>query len=107
MIISGGENIYPAEIEGLLAQHPAVAECAVLGVPDERWGECVVAVVVLRPQAQAGDEDLLVEVRSRLARYKQPRRVVRVLQLPKTALGKVQKSVLRETLNEPGTPAPP
>ena len=108
MIISGGENIYPAEIEGLLAQHPAVVECAVLGVPDERWGESVVAVVVLHPQeAQASDEDLLVEVRARLARYKQPRRVVRVLQLPKTALGKVQKSVLRETLNEPGTPAPP
>lgn len=107
MIISGGENIYPAEIEGLLAQHPAVAECAVLGVPDERWGETVVAVVVLHPQAQASDEDLLVEVRARLARYKQPRRVVRRPQLPKTALGKVQKNVLREILNEPGTPAPP
>ncbi len=107
MIISGGENIYPAEIEGLLAQHPAVAECAVLGLPDERWGESVVAAVVLHPQAQATDEDLLSQVRARLARYKHPRRVVRVLQLPKTALGKVQKSVLREALSAPATPTPP
>jgi fatty-acyl-CoA synthase len=100
MIISGGENIYPAEIENLLLQHPAVLECAVLGQPDPRWGEAVVAVVVLRAQDVPGpsDEALLASVRSGLARYKHPRRVVRVSALPKTALGKVQKDLLRAQL---------
>ena len=100
MVISGGENIYPAEIENLLAQHPAVAECAVLGQPDAQWGEVVVAVVVLHAHVQPppGDEDLLLPVRQALARYKHPRRVVRVAALPKTALGKVQKDVLRAQL---------
>ena len=101
MIISGGENIYPAEIEGLLAQHPAVAECAVLGVADARWGERVVAVVVLRDQQTASDDELLTRVRERLARYKHPREVVRLQSLPKTALGKVQKALLKERLNAP------
>jgi fatty-acyl-CoA synthase len=100
MIISGGENIYPAEIENLLLQHPAVLECAVLGQPDPRWGEVVVAVVVLRAQdvPAPSDEVLLASVRSGLARYKHPRRVVRVSALPKTALGKVQKDRLRAQL---------
>ena len=101
MIISGGENIYPAEIEGLLAQHPAVAECAVLGVADARWGERVVAVVVLRDQQPVSDDELLAQVRERLARYKHPREVVRLQALPKTALGKVQKAQLKERLNAP------
>jgi len=100
MIISGGENIYPAEIENLLLQHPAVLECAVLGQSDPRWGEVVVAVVVLRDQEgpSPSDEALLASVRSGLARYKHPRRVVRVSALPKTALGKVQKDQLRAHL---------
>ena len=100
MIISGGENIYPAEIENLLLQHPAVLECAVLGQPDPRWGEVVVAVVVLRAQEvpPPSDEALLASVRSGLARYKHPQRVVRVNALPKTALGKVQKDLLRAQL---------
>ena len=96
MIISGGENIYPAEIEGLLGQHPAVAECAVLGVPDARWGERVVAVVVMHEQQAVSDDALLALVRERLARYKHPREVVRLQALPKTALGKVQKALLKE-----------
>ena len=101
MIISGGENIYPAEIETWLAQHPAVAECTVIGMPDPRWGERVVAVVVMRDAAQASDDELLALVRERLARYKHPREVVRMPALPKTALGKVQKAVLKERLSAP------
>ena len=99
MIISGGENIYPAEIETLLAQHPAVAECTVVGMPDARWGERVVAVVALREQHAASDDELLALVRDRLARYKHPRDVVRLPALPKTALGKVQKALLKEQLS--------
>jgi fatty-acyl-CoA synthase len=94
MIISGGENIYPAEIENLLAEHPAVAECAVLGVADAQWGEAVVAALVLRPGQAADDDALAAFLRERLARYKLPRRYVRLDALPKTALGKVQKAAL-------------
>ena len=105
MIISGGENIYPAEIENLIAQHPAVAECSVLGQADERWGEVAVAVVVLRdPQAGDGwDAPLRAFLDGRLARYKWPRRWVRLEALPRTALGKVQKAALKALLE---TPAP-
>ncbi|TBR73812.1 MAG: long-chain fatty acid--CoA ligase [Burkholderiaceae bacterium] len=104
LIISGGENIYPAEIENLLAGHPLVAECAVLGQPDAQWGEIVVAVVVLRPQAAGADaladwEPTLREfLRTRIARYKQPRRWQALPALPKTALGKVQKQQLAQIL---------
>ena len=101
MIISGGENIYPAEVETLLAQHPAVLECAVIGLPDARWGERVVAVVVLRGEQSVSDDELLSRVRERLARYKHPREVVRLQALPKTALGKIQKSLLKEQLSAP------
>ncbi len=98
MIISGGENIYPAEIENLLATHPAVAECAVVGLPDEKWGEVVVAAVVLCEGHAMGDEELLAWLRPLIARYKLPRRVVWLEALPKTALGKVQKAALTRQL---------
>ena len=110
MVISGGENIYPAEIEHLLASHPAVTDCAVLGLPDPQWGEQLVAVVVLKHQngsipASDGHEALLNWesvltgfLRERLARYKLPRRWVFVEALPRTALGKVQKAVLARQL---------
>jgi fatty-acyl-CoA synthase len=106
MVISGGENIYPAEIEGLLAEHPAVAECAVVGVPDANWGEVVVAAVVLRGgTALAPAEAQMREFLSgRLARYKQPRRYVFLRELPKTALGKVQKPALLEALQRAASP---
>lgn len=106
MVISGGENIYPAEIEHLLASHPLVADCTVLGLPDAQWGEVLVAVVVLKPQngtspasngldALSNWESLLTGfLRERIARYKLPRRWVRMEALPRTALGKVQKAVL-------------
>jgi fatty-acyl-CoA synthase len=92
LIISGGENIHPAEIEQALAAHPAVAECAAFGLPDAHWGEIVAVAVVLRAPAQ--EQVLRAHLAERLARFKQPRRWVFVEQLPKTALGKVQRSVL-------------
>jgi fatty-acyl-CoA synthase len=101
MVISGGENIYPAEIENLLLQHPAVAECAVIGQADAHWGEVAVAFVVLHEPAGAGndwDEPIRAFLDGRLARYKWPRRWLRVDSLPKTALGKVQKAVLKNRL---------
>ena len=102
MLISGGENIYPAEIENLLAQHPLVAECAVVGQEDARWGEVVAAAVVLREGA--GDDwaaTLQGFLDGRLARYKWPRRWHRLDALPKTALGKVQKPALKALLGTP------
>jgi fatty-acyl-CoA synthase len=100
MIISGGENIYPAEIENLLAQHPAVAECAVIGQPDARWGEVAVAVVVLRESVRESgwEAPLQAWLDGRLARFKWPRRWVQAEGLPRTALGKVQKAALKNQL---------
>ena len=101
MIISGGENIYPAEIENLLVTLPGVSECAVLGLPDARWGEVPVAVLVRSADAagQALDEaQVLAHLEARIARFKLPRRVVWLAQLPKSALGKVQKPALQAQL---------
>jgi fatty-acyl-CoA synthase len=98
MIISGGENIYPAEIEHLLATHPAVAECAVVGVPDDTWGEAVVAAVVLKPGCALEDAGVTDFLTGKVARFKLPRRVVRFEALPKTALGKVQKMQLTDQI---------
>jgi fatty-acyl-CoA synthase len=95
MIISGGENIYPAEVEDVLYQHPAVAEAAVIGVPDERWGEVGRAVVVPRPGAELDPAELLAFLDGRIARYKIPKSVVLTDALPRTASGKVLKSRLR------------
>lgn len=94
LVISGGENIHPAEIEQALSQHAAVAECAAFGLPDARWGEVVAVAVVLLPGAQATEEELAAHLQQRLARFKQPRRWFWPQQLPKTALGKVQRSLL-------------
>jgi fatty-acyl-CoA synthase len=96
MIISGGENIYPAEIENVLAECDAIAEVAVVGRPDERWGEAVVAVVVPKPGKSVTERDVLAALQGRVARYKHPRSIVTVARLPRTALGKVQKSEVRE-----------
>jgi fatty-acyl-CoA synthase len=95
MIISGGENIYPAEIESVLAAHPAVAEVAVIGIPDDKWGEVGCACIV--PFGESPTEnDLLAFAATRLAKYKLPRRVVIVAELPKTGAGKIDKKVLQE-----------
>jgi fatty-acyl-CoA synthase len=95
MIISGGENVYAAEVEAVLADHPAVAEAALVGVPDDRWGEVGVAAVIKRPGSHASEAELQAFCSSRLARYKIPRRVVFVDDFPRTALGKPQKADLR------------
>jgi acyl-CoA synthetase (AMP-forming)/AMP-acid ligase II len=96
MIVSGGENIYPAEVENALMQHPAIADGAVIGVPDEQWGEAVKAVVVLKPGAQATELDIVDFVRARIARYKSPKSVDFVDAIPRNPSGKILKRVLRE-----------
>ena len=96
MYISGGENVYPAEVEQALHTHPAVAECAVIGVPDERWGEVGRAFVVVRREQELDEPTLLAHLEGRLARYKLPRSVVFVPELPHNASGKLLKSRLRE-----------
>jgi fatty-acyl-CoA synthase len=101
MIISGGENVYPAEVEDCLYQHPDVAEAAVIGMPDERWGETVLAIVVLKPAAEPAERDLLDFTQGRLARYKQPHRVVFTEALPRNPAGKVLKYQLRERFAPP------
>jgi fatty-acyl-CoA synthase len=101
MIISGGENIYPAEVENALAGFPGLLECAVVGLPDERWGEVPVLVLV-RASSTAGHNLSEAAVKSHLetqiARFKLPRRVVFLDELPKSALGKVQKSILQKQM---------
>lgn len=96
MIISGGENVYPAEIENVLAECDGIAEVAVVGRPDQRWGEAVVAVVVPRAGSTLTERDVLGALEGRVARYKHPRAVLFVERLPRTALGKVQKADVRE-----------
>ena len=95
LIISGGENIYPAEIENVLLEHPAIVEACVVGCPDERWGEAVVAAVVLKPGVRLSATDVMAMLDGRIARYKQPRAVRFMDSLPRTALGKVQREQLR------------
>ncbi len=95
MIISGGENIYPAEIESLLYEHPAIAEVAVIGAPDERWGERVLVIAALKPLATLSLEELLSFVGPRLARYKLPRELHLVEVMPRNSNGKIVKTELR------------
>jgi fatty-acyl-CoA synthase len=96
MFISGGENVYPAEVERALEAHPAVAEAAVVGAPDERWGQAGHAFVVLEPGARAGEAELLEHCRARLAGYKAPKSLSLRRELPRTPLGKVRKFLLLE-----------
>jgi acyl-CoA synthetase (AMP-forming)/AMP-acid ligase II len=95
MVISGGLNVYPSEVEAALYRHPAVAEAAVIGVPDDHWGEAVAAYVVVRDGAGAGEEDLIEHCRRELAGYKKPRFVYFVEELPKGSTGKVLKRELK------------
>jgi acyl-CoA synthetase (AMP-forming)/AMP-acid ligase II len=96
MIVSGGENIYPAEVESALFGHPAVADVAVIGVPDERWGETVKAVVVRKPGAEIGPAELINWARERIAGYKLPRSVDFIDALPRNPTGKILKRELRK-----------
>jgi fatty-acyl-CoA synthase len=101
MIITGGENVYPAEIESELMRHPAIAEVGVIGEPDPHWGERVVAVVALKPGATLTLEELRAFAAERLAAYKLPKRLEFVAALPRNATGKILKQRLRETLARP------
>jgi malonyl-CoA/methylmalonyl-CoA synthetase len=98
LIISGGLNIYPPEVERVLAEHPSVAACAVIGCPDREWGENVTAVIVLNRGESATGEELIRFCRERLAPYKSPKSIVFRNELPRNAMGKVQKAELRKTV---------
>jgi len=96
MIISGGENIYPAEVESCLFAHPAVADAAVIGVPDDEWGEAVKAFVVVKPGVELTEDELIAFARDRIAHYKAPRSVEFVKGLPRNPSGKILKRELRD-----------
>jgi len=95
MFISGGENVYPAEVEAAIAALAGVADNAVIGVPDQQWGEVGCAYVVLAAAAKLSEDDVLAHCRARLARYKVPKLVRFVGAIPHTASGKIQKAILR------------
>jgi acyl-CoA synthetase (AMP-forming)/AMP-acid ligase II len=96
MIISGGMNVYSAEVENILMQHPCISQAAVLGIPDEKWGEAIKGVVVLKKDAKATEDEILAFCRERLSAYKRPKSIDFVDQIPVTPYGKLDKKVLRE-----------
>jgi fatty-acyl-CoA synthase len=96
MIVSGGENVYPAEVENALFSHPAVADAAVIGVPDEKWGEAVKGIVVLKPGASATPDELIAHARARIAGYKTPKSIDFTDALPRNPSGKVLRRELRK-----------
>jgi fatty-acyl-CoA synthase len=96
MIVSGGENIYPAEVENAVMAHPAVADCAVIGVPDDKWGEAVKAIVVLKQGQKATAEEIIAFCKTRIASYKVPKSVDFVDSIPRNPSGKVLRRELRE-----------
>jgi long-chain acyl-CoA synthetase len=104
MIVTGGENVYPAEVESVLTGHPAVAEVAVVGVPSAQWGESPYAVVVLRPGAQVSEAELIAWTRDRLAHFKCPAGVSFAASLARTASGKLQKQAIRASLSSVAVP---
>jgi acyl-CoA synthetase (AMP-forming)/AMP-acid ligase II len=95
MIISGGKNIYPREIEEVICSHEAVLEAAVIGVPDDYWGESVKAFVVLKEAMYATEDEIIDLCKQRIASYKKPRTVEFVQQLPKSPTGKILKRVIK------------
>jgi malonyl-CoA/methylmalonyl-CoA synthetase len=100
LVISGGYNVYPKEIELVLDEYPGVAESAVFGVPHADFGEAVTAVLVPKPGAQLAETQVIEYARTRIANFKVPKRVYVVAELPRNAMGKVQKNVLRETFTK-------
>jgi len=99
VIVSGGENIYSREVEDAIMAHSSVLECAVIGVPDDKWGEAVCAVVVLRDGESASKDDLITHCRSLIAGYKKPRKIVFDVDIPKLPTGKLDKVTLRKSVN--------
>jgi acyl-CoA synthetase (AMP-forming)/AMP-acid ligase II len=98
VVKSGGENVSSVRVEAVLADHPAVGRVAVIGVPDEKWGELVTAVVVPAPGQAVGEAELVAWARARLAGYETPKRVVFATELPETVGGKIRKAELRSRL---------
>lgn len=96
MIISGGENIYPVELENCLSKHPAVLECAFVGLPDEKWGELVKAFVVVRPGEKLSSDEILAFLQERIAKFKLPRKIEFLEALPRNPSGKILKTALRK-----------
>jgi fatty-acyl-CoA synthase len=94
MYISGGENVYPAEVEKVLREHPGVEDVAVIGVPDDQWGEAGQAFVIRKKEFDLKAEDLINFCKGKLARYKWPKKVSFVSSFPRTSLGKVRKLLL-------------
>jgi acyl-CoA synthetase (AMP-forming)/AMP-acid ligase II len=102
MYISGGSNVYPREIEEALLKHPAVSEVAVLGVPDPKWGESGLAVVVSKSGMRAAPEELLSHLEARIAKYKWPKRFVFWESMPKSGYGKIVKKDIKALLEKQG-----
>ncbi|MCR4418771.1 MAG: long-chain-fatty-acid--CoA ligase [Clostridia bacterium] len=100
MIVTGGENVYPSYVENVLCRHPAVKEAAVVGLPDEKWGEMVTAAVALWPETVATEEELLEHCKPHLAGYERPKRVVILQELPKSPTGKILRREVRRRLQE-------
>lgn len=100
MIISGGENIYPAEVESVIHGHPKVADVGVIGFPDEKWGEAVKAVVVVKPGETLTEQELIEWLKGKIAKFKIPKKVVFTEQLPRNPSGKILKRILREQFNK-------
>lgn len=104
MIASGGENVYPAEVESVMTGHPAVAEVAVVGVPSADWGESPYVVVVLCPGAEVSEAELIAWTRGRLAHFSCPVGVQFAPSPARTASGKLQKQAIKESLTTPAVP---
>jgi acyl-CoA synthetase (AMP-forming)/AMP-acid ligase II len=102
MIISGGENIYPAEVEDCIHAHPKVADVGVVGMPDQKWGEAPLALVVVMPGEEVSEEEIIAFTRERLASFKRPKKVIFVEELPRTPTGKILKKDLRAKYVEGG-----
>ncbi len=96
MIITGGENVYPAEVENVLYRHPAVGQAAVIALPDAKWGEAVTAVVQLKAGAEVGEDELRIFCKGEIASYKVPRKILFIAEMPRSASGKILKYKLRE-----------
>ena len=101
MVVTGGENVYSVEVEQAIYQHPDVVECAVVGIPDEKYGEALFAAIVIQPGKTLTSDQIVEHCRSRIGGYKIPRQMAIVPQLPKSAMGKILKSELRRMFGKP------
>jgi len=100
MIVTGGENVYSSEVEAALYQHEDVHECAVVGIPDDNYGEALFAAIVPRPGVMLTDTDIVDHCRGRIGGYKIPRKMAFVEELPKSAMGKILKTEIRKIYGE-------